>query len=196
MRSQNGKWPAIGCCSACRSRWSAAEPTDRQHRRASDQRRRVPTFRATLPVMAESSSPRFRWRGWRAPSHPRGMLRAAYGDGGQLVLLSKDGSTRVLTAGLRERRRPGSFFRRQENPLRRKENRGRSLEHLRNEGRRKRHSPDHARRGELPEPHVPVGPVLPQRRPAFLSGHFRQRCCRRTQRVWPSGGDESLFDAI
>ena len=45
-----------------------------------------------------------------ARSSDAGMLRASYGDGGRLVLLSKDGSTRVLTAGFESAADPAISF--------------------------------------------------------------------------------------
>jgi Tol biopolymer transport system component len=45
-----------------------------------------------------------------ARSSDAGMLRASYGDGGRLVLLSKDGSTRVLTADLESAADPAVSF--------------------------------------------------------------------------------------
>ncbi|MGA9064253.1 MAG: hypothetical protein ACLP6W_08960 [Bryobacteraceae bacterium] len=45
-----------------------------------------------------------------ARSSDAGMLRAAFGDGGQLVLLSKDGATRVLTAGFESAADPAISF--------------------------------------------------------------------------------------
>jgi hypothetical protein len=45
-----------------------------------------------------------------ARSSAAGMLRASYGDGGRLVLLAKDGSTRVLTAGFESAADPAVSF--------------------------------------------------------------------------------------
>jgi Tol biopolymer transport system component len=45
-----------------------------------------------------------------AKSSAAGMLRASYGDGGRLVLLAKDGSTRVLTAGFESAADPAVSF--------------------------------------------------------------------------------------
>jgi hypothetical protein len=45
-----------------------------------------------------------------AKSFAAGMLRASYGDGGRLVLLTKDGSTRVLTADFESAADPAISF--------------------------------------------------------------------------------------
>jgi len=45
-----------------------------------------------------------------AKSFPAGLLRASYGDGGRLVLLTKDGSTRVLTADFESAADPAISF--------------------------------------------------------------------------------------
>ena len=113
------------------------------------------------------------------------MLRAPYGDGGRLVLLSKDGSTRVLTADFESAADPAVSFDGKRILFAAKKSAGDRWNIFEMAADGSGRSPGHARRRELPEADVPVGAVLPQRRPALLSGHLRQRCGRRTQRVWP-----------
>ena len=189
MRSQNGRWPAIGSVLLFLAVSLAAGDGEHVSAAGPDISRSAPGYSGIvftqIPV-ARVVPPRRR----QPESFERrtAMVDALF----CCRRTAPRGCSRLTSRARRIRRFPSTA----REFLRSQENRGRPMEHLRNEGRRVWYSPNHPRRGKLPEPHVPVGPVLPQRCPAILPGHFRQRCCRRAQRIRPSASDEPLFSSI
>jgi hypothetical protein len=111
MRSQNGKWPVTGSVllfiagllvgslaaigGGTRPQSAAASPDISRH---------APGYGGIVFTQI----PVARVAGAKSPA--AGMLRASYGDGGRLVLLRKDGSTRVLTAEFESAADPAISF--------------------------------------------------------------------------------------
>ena len=116
MRSQNGKWPAIGgillfiiagiLAARGGTEPQSAAPLGGEHAKAASPD--ISRYAHGYGGVVFTQIPVARVSG--VGSTAAGMIRASYGDGGRLALLTKDGATRVLTAGFESAADPAISF--------------------------------------------------------------------------------------